>query len=542
MCYNYKVKCYLRRTTVRKRLFKKTKKQILPCIGLSMAAGFFSAIIITLFKICTEEVVHLSSSIYATVRATPVWLPALAIGAAAIGFIASLLYSISTSCRGGGIPSSVAAIRGILSFRWWSNLLILPISSLISFFCGLPLGTEGPCVQLGTAIGDGITHCFAKEKHKGWRRYIMTGGASAGFSIATSSPITAIIFSMEELHKHFSPLIMMVASISVMTAQVTVQLFSFIGIEPSVLFHIPAIKELDVKLLFTPLVIGIVCGIGALLFITLYQRTNKLVRALLKKVSVKIVLPILFACVAIIGFFMTESLGSGHSLIENLLTTPSAWYLLVLIFLIRAIVMIISNTAGVTGGVFLPTLSFGALIGALCGKAMIRFEIIEPEYYILMVILGIVAFLGATSHIPVTAAVFALEALGGFNNTLSVIIAVTAAFLIVEAFGMMDFTDTVIESKLRSTKKGKTATIVDVSLTITKNAFAIGKEMRDILLPHACFVVSVERTPEHKGKHELLEGDVISFHYKTYNPSATADELTVIMGEQSEEIRQIIYK
>ena len=143
-----------------------------------------------------------------------------------------------------------------------------------------------------------------------------------------------------------------------------------------------------------------------------------------------------------------------------------------------------------------------------------------------MVILGIVAFLGATSHIPVTAAVFALEALGGFYNTLSVIIAVTASFLIVEAFGMMDFTDTVIESKLRSTKKGKTATIVDVSLTITKNAFAIGKEMRDILLPHACFVVSVERTPEHKGKHELLEGDVISFHYKTYNPSATAEELT----------------
>ena len=32
----------------------------------------------------------------------------------------------------------------------------------------------------------------------------MTGGASAGFSIATSSPITAIIFSMEELHKRLT--------------------------------------------------------------------------------------------------------------------------------------------------------------------------------------------------------------------------------------------------------------------------------------------------------------------------------------------------
>ena len=523
---------------MRKRLFKKSKKQILPCIGFSIATGFFSAIIITLFKICTEAVVHLSSSIYTAVRIAPIWLPALALGAAAIGLLASFLYSLSTSCRGGGIPSSVAAIRGILSFRWWSNLIILPISALVSFFCGLPLGTEGPCVQLGTAIGDGVIHCFAKEKHKGWRRYVMTGGASAGFSIATSSPITAIIFSMEELHKHFSPLIMMVASISVMTAQVTVQAFSFLGIESSGLFHIPEIQAIDAKLLFAPLVIGIVCGIGSLLFTTLYQRTNKIVHALLKKVSVKIILPLLFASVAIVGFLVADSLGSGHSLIENLLTTPSAWYFLVLIFLIRAIVMIISNTAGVTGGVFLPTLSFGALIGALCGKALIRFGLISPEYYILMVILGIAAFLGATSHIPVTASVFAIEALGGFNNTLPVIIAVTAAFLIIEAVGMTDFTDTVIESKIRSIKKGKTATIVDVSLTVTKNAFAIGKEMRDILLPNACFVVSIERTPEHKGKHEILEGDVIAVHYKTYNPAATAEELTVIMGEQAEQVRK----
>ena len=157
-----------------------------------------------------------------------------------------------------------------------------------------------------------------------------------------------------------------------------------------------------------------------------------------------------------------------------------------------------------------------------------------------MVVLGIVAFLGATSHIPVTACVFAIEALGGFHNTLSVIIAVTVAFLIIDIFAMEDFTDTVIESKMRSAKKGKIKTIVDVSLTVSKNAFAIGREMRDILLPNACFIVSIDRAPEHKGKHEILEGDVITVHYKTYTPEATAEELTVIMGEQSDEVQKIM--
>ena len=516
------------------------KNLFLPCLGFSMAAGFLSAIIITIFKLCAEAVIHRSTTLYDEVRANPVWLPLLILGAAVIGLAASFLYFRSNSCRGGGIPTSVAAIRGILNFRWWASIIILPFSALMSFFCGLPLGTEGPCVQLGTAVGDGVIHCFASKKHKGWRRYVMTGGASAGFSIAASSPVTAIIFAMEELHKHFSPLLMMVASISVMTAQVTVHLLSLLGIGSLGLFHMPTIPAIAPHLLFTPLVLGIVCGLASLLFSKLYQRINKITRALLKKVSPVLLFPVLFACVAVVGFFLTDTLGSGHSLIDKLFCTHLVWYLLILIFLIRAIVMMVCNTSGVTGGIFLPTLSFGALLGSLCGKLFLSLGWIGEEHYILMVVLGIVAFLGTTSHIPVTACVFAIEALGGFNNVLPVIIAITVSFLIAQMLGLEDFTDTVIESKTQSVKKGRTATVVDVPLTVNKNAFVIGKELRDILWPNACVVVSVARLPEHRGLHEILEGDVITLHYKTYTPADTAEELAVLMGEQSDEAKSIM--
>lgn len=525
---------------MRNNFFDNLKNLFLPCIGFSMAAGFVSAIIITVFKLCAEVVIKASNIVYNGVRTTPILLPLLVVVAAAIGFFASYLYLLSRSCRGGGIPSSIAAIRGILDFRWWACIIILPFSALMSFLCGFPLGTEGPCVQLGTAVGDGIIKCLAPKKHKGWRRYIMTGGASAGFSIAASSPITAIIFAMEELHKRFSPLLMMIASISVMTAQITVQILSSLGIGTLGLFHMPQIQATDTKLLFVPFVVGIVCGIGSLLFTRLYQFINKITHALIKKVSVKILFPLLFACVSVIGFFISDSLGTGHSLTEELFSTQMVWYFIILIFLIRAIVMMVSNTMGVTGGIFLPTLSFGALLGALCGELMIYFGLIGTEHYILIVVLGIVAFLGATSHIPITACIFAIETLGGFNNVLSVIIAVTVAFLLVEIFGGKDFTDTVIESKVRSIKKGKTAIIVDVPLTVNKNAFIIGKELRDILWPNSCFVVSIDRQPEHRGKHEILEGDVITVHYKTYNPSVTAEELKILMGEQSEGIEKIM--
>ena len=101
-----------------------------------MAAGVFSALLITAFKLGTEELLHLSSTIYGSVRANPVRLPLLVLGAALLGFAASFLYALSHNCRGGGIPSSVAAIRGILTFRWWSCLIILPLSSFLSALPG----------------------------------------------------------------------------------------------------------------------------------------------------------------------------------------------------------------------------------------------------------------------------------------------------------------------------------------------------------------------------------------------------------------------
>jgi H+/Cl- antiporter ClcA len=177
------------------------KNLFLPCVGFSMAVGFVSAILATVFKLAAEAVIRISGLLYGKADKNPLLIALLVLGAAAVGFIASLILSRSRTCRGGGIPTSVAAIRGIVSFKWLASILLLPISALLTFLCGVPLGTEGPCVQMGTAVGDGVIRCFGKKRHKGWQRYVMTGGASAGFSVATGSPISAIIFSVEELRQ-----------------------------------------------------------------------------------------------------------------------------------------------------------------------------------------------------------------------------------------------------------------------------------------------------------------------------------------------------
>lgn len=513
---------------------------LLPCLLLSIITGVLSALLISLFQFAAGQAVSISHHIYETVRTNPIWLPCMILGAAAVGYVSSRILNYSKNSRGGGIPTSIAAIQGVVNFRGVTSIVLLPFSALLSFLCGLPLGTEGPCVQMGTGVGDRVVRMFGKKKYKGWRRYIMTGGASAGFSLVTGAPISAIIFSMEELHKRFSPLLFSVASISVLSSQITAHILAHFGLRSMGLFHLKALPTLPIALFFLPLILGILCGGCSVWFTKLYHKIDQLIRIKLGKLSVKIKIPLIFVCIALIGFLVSESLGTGHELIEHLFERKYVWHLLIIVFLIRAVAMMVANTAGVTGGIFLPTLAFGAIVGALFAELLIALNLLQNQHYILFVVIGMTAFLGASSRIPITACIFAAEGLNGANNILPIMIAATAAFLIVELSGTKDFTDIVIESKEHAIHKGKKPYDIEVSLTVRENSFVVNKELRDILWPASCAVLSIERAPENKNNLVIDVGDIITVYYRTYDPIVTAEEFEILVGDQSEEIDRIM--
>ena len=521
------------------------KNLLLPCLFFSVITGVISAVFITVFKIAVGYIVELSENAYAAVRENPKWVPLLVLGAAALGLLSALILTFSKNCRGGGIPTSIAAIRGITGIKWVESAFILPISALITFLSGLPLGTEGPCVQMGTAVGDGVVRLVGGEKSKGWRRYVMTGGAASGFSLATGSPITAILFSMEEIHKRFSPLLFSIVALSVAVSQLTSRLFASFGIGSTALFHIDTLEAFPLTLIFIPLLTGLLCGLCSIGFIKLYNFIDDIIRHKLKKLSNCVKFPVIFALVAIIGFFGAQILGTGHSLIEHflgehMLETETFWYALIIIFAVRVIFMMVSNTAGITGGIFLPTLAFGAILGALCAETFMALGLIGTEHYALLVVVGMVSFLGASSRIPLTACVFAVEALGGFNNLLPIIVGVTVAFLAVEGSGLGDFTGTVIKTKAHAIHKGKQPHVIEVPLTVYKGSFVIDKELTDILWPASCNLVTIEKGPNRTKKLGIAEGDILTVHYTTYDPVATAEEFEVLVGDQCEEIDKIM--
>ena len=160
---------------------KRILRTILPCLGFGAVTGIGTAGVVVLYKYVAGKTIHLSEGGYAYLREHLWALPIALILLVAVAWLLCHLYRRHPDLQGSGIPSSIAAQRGLIRIPWLKNLVGTFLLSLSNFLLGVPLGTEGPAVMMGTAIGQGTTRPKNNE-HNAWARYAMTGGACAGFS------------------------------------------------------------------------------------------------------------------------------------------------------------------------------------------------------------------------------------------------------------------------------------------------------------------------------------------------------------------------
>lgn len=515
------------------------KKQLIPFVLFPIVTGFFSGLIIFLFKITASFVIRSSESIYGFVRENPKYLPLLILGAALIGALSSYILIVAKECRGGGIPTAIASIRGLIPLKWIQGVFALFGSAMLTFFVGVPLGNEGPSVQMGTATGKGSASLSGKN-NLAWERYLMTGGASSGFAIATGAPLTGIIFALEEAHRRFSTTLFIVAASSVLWGTVTHRYLSYFFNVDTTFFDLTITQVLPMRYLWAAIIIGAVAGLCSLWFSRLYRTIGDFSKTKFGTLPFDLQLVITFAIVAFLGFLSANFIGTGHSLIEAILHRKTIWYAVILIFVVRAVLMIYSTSEGVTGGIFVPNLAFGAMIASLIADGLIAINLVDEEYYTILIVVGMASFFAAASRTPLCAIIFAAEALCVASNIMPVVFGVVVAYVIVEISGKISFTDAVIETRSESVHEGKTAVIVNTFFTVQEGAFADGMEIRDILWPPTCTVLSIDRNQSnmlHHTTQEIRSGDVVHLHYQTYDPDETFRAISALLGDQSEDER-----
>lgn len=517
-----------------KKVKQKIQHIIWPSVVFAALAGAVTGAIVFAFRVLSEKVIALSRTIYGVAGDRPLFIPLVVLGSVLVALLVSLCLSYSPHSRGGGIPTAVALIRGLITFHWLRNIIFVFASALFSYLCGIPLGNdEGPAVQMGTAVGSGVSRVLG-GKHRAWERYLMTGGATAGFATATGAPVTAVLFGLEECHRRFSPLLIMSSVSSVLGGMGVLKVLCYLTGRESALFAFSITERLPLSLIWVAVPVGLLSGGFAYLF----GECTRAVRAFLhKKLKVHTFFKVapVFAAVALIGSLYYEAIGTGHHLIETLLEHREAWYVALALLVVRSLLVILSNDVGATGGLFTPLLSFGALIGSLVGEVLVSLGALDERYFMLIVVIGMTSFFAASVRTPLTAMAFAIEVLSGILNVMPLLLAVAISFVMVEILGAASINEISMEREIHRENRGKQLHVMDVTVRALPCSFAIGKEPRDILWPPSCTLLSVKEASADKHFYTggaIKENDVLRLNFTTYDLARTTELLCDLLGEQ----------
>ena len=519
---------------MKRRLHISFFNSILPAVFFGATAGVLTSLTVNLYKLCAKYIIDFSENGYHFVGEHLYLVPIIILLFAAPAFMFAYIYKKVPNLRGGGIPTSIGILRGMIPFKWLRNLIGIFLLSLASFLIGVPLGNEGPSVQMGTAIGRGCAYSFGKKK-RAWDRYSMTGGACAGFSVATGAPISGVVFAVEEAHQRISPMILIIASVSVMCATITTELVApLLGVSKS-LFPSMTLRTLSLVDVWIPVVVGVVVGIFAVLFLNYYRVIFRFFNKTLKSVKHGYKIMFVFALTLTLGLVSYSFISTGHHLILELFEGKMSWIILLVLLLARSTLTLCASSNRITGGIFLPILAIGTLVASLAGKLLVNVFSLDESYYMIILVLGITACIAGMMKMPLTAIVFSVEALSCYDNIMPVIVVSGVAFVITELFGVESINDRVLDNLILEINNGKSTTLIDRYVTVKEGSFAIGKQVRDVFWPARLIVLSKRRpadlppVDEHDAK-QIHVGDVLHIRCETFDEHSLNNDLSAILG------------
>lgn len=404
--------------------------------------------VVFFFKLIGEHLEELSHHIYAAAKGNALYTALVFAGLLILAVGMFLLHRLSPEVKGGGIPRSTGIMRGVLKFSRVRTFFGTLFGSWISFFSGLLLGSEGPSVLIGTSIGAML------EPGKGgvWRRYVTTAGAGAGFSVATGSPITAILFIIEEVHKRLTVRLVLMTSVSALVASfVNEALCGTFGVSPS-LFDLDPLASFSLSQLHYVLILGVIVAVFVWIFDVCVVGFKSLMKKAGKRIPDIVKLIFVFILTGIVGVIYPAALYGGRGLILGVMDGERALFILILLLVWRLGMMILTSNSGATGGTFVPTLCIGGLIGALSGELLTVIGM-PAELYGVCVLIAMCAFLGGTMRAPLTAVFFFIEATAQSANLVYAAVAVFVVFFITNALGRHSFNDVVLDEMVDAQDK-----------------------------------------------------------------------------------------
>ncbi len=298
--------------------------------------------------------------------------------------------------------------------------LVKCFSALFTIASGGSIGREGPIVQLSSLVAS-----LAGRLQK-WSiprlRLLVGCGAAAGIASAYNAPIAGALFVAEIVlgsvaMEIFGPLVF-----SSVIATLTVR--AFLGASP--LYDIPPFKLGGNWEIIPYLLLGLCVGVIAPWFIRLLRASENLAARIAVPVYLKMLIGGLI--VGALAIVHPEVCGNGYSAVNAILRGQWFWQTLAVILVFKVLATSATFGSGAVGGVFTPTLFVGASLGFLFGDAAQRWPahlLVNPSAFALV---GMGAFLAATTHAPIMAIIMIFELTLDYQIILPLMLACVVAY------------------------------------------------------------------------------------------------------------------
>ncbi len=182
---------------------RQTRKSNLRLLFEALVVGVVAGIVVGSFRWLIGQTLAMWQKGYQAAHGNPALLWLLAAGVLASVIVAGFLVKQQPHAGGSGIPEVELQLQGKLQLAWWPILWRKFIGGVLSIGSGLFLGREGPSIQLGSTIGQGVAQGFKASKTDS--RVLLATGAASGLSAAFGAPLGGAMFIVEEVFHNFSP-------------------------------------------------------------------------------------------------------------------------------------------------------------------------------------------------------------------------------------------------------------------------------------------------------------------------------------------------
>jgi len=279
------------------------------------------------------------------------------VGSLGIGY---LLYRYFPGARGSGVPQTKAALfarEGRITLRTVLGKFFCTSATLAS---GIPLGREGPSVQIGAGIGSVLGRSLGLSTEQ--VKKLIPVGAAAAIAAAFNTPLAAVLFSLEEITGDLYAPVMGAVVLASATAWMVLRVF--LGNHP--LFKVPQYQLVHPSEFAVYAVLGVAGGVVSAAFTRLLLG----LRARFLQLPQKTVWfqPVAGGLlVGVMGWFVPQVLGVGYGFVGEALNGRMAFQLMALLVVLKLFAVTASYASGNAGGIFGPALFIGAMLGGTVG-------------------------------------------------------------------------------------------------------------------------------------------------------------------------------